>query len=108
MVISLQTHFQWCRFCHVAVSVRYRTQKGRKQSESFFTPAKTATSFEQCSFAEDSMRKAWRGIVRLGMRVSGFAVRARTGEKYRVISKTHLFIAIRYIQSDKKKIRRSD
>ncbi len=50
------------------------------------------------------MRKAWRGIVRLGMRVSGFAVRARTGEKYRVISKTHLFIAIRYIQSDKKKL----
>ena len=54
------------------------------------------------------MRKAWRGIVRLGMRVSGFAVRARTGEKYRVISKTHLFIAIRYIKSDKKKFRRYD
>lgn len=54
------------------------------------------------------MRKAWRGIVRLGMRMSGFAVRARTGEKYRVISKTHLFIAIRYIQSDKKKFRWSD
>lgn len=54
------------------------------------------------------MRKAWRGIVRLGMRVSGFAVRERTGEEHSVISETHLFIAIRYIQSDKKKFRRYD
>lgn len=60
-----------------------------------FAQAMTGISFEQCSFRWDSMRKIRRGIVRLGMRVSGFAVRARTVEKHRAISKTHLFIAIR-------------